>query len=73
MCCMCKPWKKMTKDEKQMYIQKKIMMGVAIFLFGLIWNYFAGVYVDVWRGLPVTLAVMGILCILYAFFKKSST
>jgi hypothetical protein len=69
---MCKTWKKMTKDEKLAYAKRKIKMGVAVLIFGLVWNYFTTRYFDVWRALPISLAVMGILCILYGFFRKSS-
>jgi len=69
---MCVPWKKMKKDEKLDYIRHKIMKGVAVFLFGAIWMYFTSSYMDVWNALPPTLAVMGLLCILYGLWKKST-
>jgi hypothetical protein len=62
----------MTKDEKLAYSHYKIMKGLAVFLFGGIWMYFASVYVDVWNALPPTLAVVGLLCLLFGLFKKSS-
>jgi hypothetical protein len=71
MMSMCIPWKKMKKDEKEEYIKNKMIKGLAILIFGLVWNYFASLYFDVWRALPTTLAVMGILLILYAFYKRS--
>jgi len=69
---MLKPWKKMTKEEKQAYANHKIIKGVGVFLFGVIWTYFASVSVDVWSALPSTLAVMGLLLILYGLVKRSS-
>jgi len=62
----------MKKEEKEEHIKHKMIKGLAVLIFGLVWNYFASVYYDVWRALPITLAIMGILCILYAFYKKSS-
>jgi len=69
---MCVPWKNMKKDEKLAHVKHKIIKGVAVFLFGAIWNYFASVYLDVWNALPPTLAVMGLLCILFGLWKKST-
>ena len=69
---MCKPWKKMTKDEKAAYANWKIMKGLAVFLFGAIWMYYTSVFYDVWSALPSTLATMGILCLLYGLYKRSS-
>ena len=67
-----KAWKKMSKEEKLACAYYKIMKGVALFLFGAIWMYFTTVYVDVWSALPPTIAVMGLLMVLYGLFKKSS-
>jgi len=72
MDCMCKPWKKMTKDERLAYVNHKIMKGLGVFLFGAIWMYFASITVDVWSALPSTLAVVGLLLILYGLIKKFS-
>jgi len=69
---MCTPWKKMTKDEKLAHTKHKIIKGFAVFLFGVIWMYFTSVYLDVWDALPTTLAVMGLLCVLYGLWKRSS-
>ena len=67
---MCKPWNKMTKDEKIADAQHKIIKGIGVFLFGAIWLYFTTGTIDVWSALPPTLAIMGLLLILYGFFKK---
>lgn len=70
---MHKPWKKMTKDEKQACANFKIVKGFAVLVFGLIWMYFASnVYFDVWDALPPTLAVIGLLCFLYGLVKRFS-
>ena len=70
--CVCKPWKKMTKEEKLACANHKIIKGLAVSLFGAIWMYFTSVYLDVWTALPSTLAVMGLLCLLYGLYKKTS-
>jgi len=69
---MHRPWKKMTKDEKLACANHKIIKGFAVFLFGAVWMYFASASVDVWNGLPPTLALMGLLCVLYGLIKKYS-
>jgi len=69
---MYKPWKKMTKDEKLAWVNCKIVKGFGVFLFGAVWMYFASVYVDVWDALPPTLALMGLLVVLYGLIKKFS-
>ncbi len=61
----------MKKDEKIAYANWKIMKGAAVFLFGGIWMYLTSVFFDVWSALPPTLAIMGLLCLLFGFFKKS--
>lgn len=68
-----KPWKKMTKDEKRAYANCKIMKGLGVFIFGLVWTYFASVSVDVWSALPLTLTVMGLLVLLYGLVKRFSS
>jgi len=60
----------MTKDEKIADAQHKIIKGIGVFLFGAIWLYFTTGTIDVWSALPPTLAIMGLLLILYGFFKK---
>ncbi len=62
----------MTKDEKKAWTNCKIVKGFGIFLFGAVWMYFASASVDVWDGLPPTLALMGLLLVLYALVKKFS-
>ena len=69
---MCKPWKKMTKDEKLAYANWKIMKGLGVLVFGVVWMYFAARTVDVWSALPKTLAVTGVLILLYGLFKRAS-
>jgi len=66
------PWKKMTKDEKLACANYKIIKGFGVFLFGAVWMYFASASVDVWDGLPPTLALMGLLLVLYGLIKKYS-
>jgi hypothetical protein len=72
---MCKPWKKMNKEEKAMFVHKKIKCGFCLFIFGLIWMYFSapgeivGNYID---GFISTITVAGLLMILYALVKKFS-
>jgi len=48
------------------------MKGLGVAVFGLVWNYFASVSVDVWSALPLTLAVMGALCFLWGLVKRIS-
>lgn len=72
MCCMCKSWKKMKKDEKLAYADHKMIKGLGIAIFGLVWNYFASVSVNVWSALPLTLAVMGVLIFLLGLVKRFS-
>lgn len=69
---VCKPWKKMRKDEKLACANFKIIKGFGVFLFGAIWMYFTSVFFDVWNALPPTIAIMGLLCILYGLYKRSS-
>lgn len=66
---MDKPLKKMSKDEKTAYAYHKIIKGVGLFIFGLIWMYFT-TGSDVWSALPPTLTIFGLLIILYGLFKK---
>jgi len=61
----------MTKDEKLACANYKLVKGFAVFVFGMIWAYFASVAFDVWSALPPTLAVMGLLCMLYGLFKRT--
>jgi len=65
---MCKPWKKMTKDEKMAYANYKIMKGFAIFFFGLIWMLFGSTL----EGLTQTLTIVGLLLLLFGLVKKFS-
>lgn len=67
--CECKLWNKMSKDEKLACAYHKIMKGVGVFIFGAIWMYFT-TGTDVWSALPPTLALVGLLLILYGLFKK---
>jgi hypothetical protein len=72
---MCKPWNKLTKDEKQACVKKKLLGGFAMFLFGMLWMYFAtpGVQlVDYVAGFISAFTVMGLLIILYGLVKKFS-
>jgi len=72
---MCKPWKKMNKEEREMIVRKKIMMGFCLFLFGLVWMYFSAPGTDVvnyFDGFISTITVMGLLLILYGLVKKFS-
>ena len=69
---MCIPWKKLKKDEKMMYANHKIKKGAAVFLFGGIWYYFASRTIDVWSALPQTIAIMGLLLVLYGLVKRTS-
>jgi len=62
----------MPKDEKLAYASYKMMKGLGVAVFGLVWNYFASVSVDVWSALPLTLAVMGALCFLWGLVKRIS-
>jgi len=72
MCvCMCKPWNKMTKDEKAAHANHKIMKGLCILVFGVIWTFFASMSNNVWDALPLTLTVSGLLMFLYGMYKKS--
>ena len=70
---MCKPWNKMTKDEKRACADYKILKGFGVFLFGLIWTFFASISTDVWSALPLTLTVMGLLLLIYGLMKRSSS
>jgi len=75
MFCMCKPWKKFTKDEKEAFVRKKIMCGFALFLFGLLWMYFSTpgeTVADYFAGFVSTITVAGLLLILYGLVKKFS-
>ncbi len=75
MLCMCKPWNKLTKDEKQACVRKKIMGGISLFIFGMLWMYFstpAQELVDYVSGFASTITVMGLLIILYGLIKKFS-
>ncbi|MDI6826079.1 MAG: hypothetical protein QMD36_02695 [Candidatus Aenigmarchaeota archaeon] len=65
---MSKPLKKMTKEEKLAYANKKIIRGFWLFLFGMIWMYF-GTNLD---GFVSAITVMGLLIILYGLVKKFS-
>ena len=67
---MCKPWSKMTKDEKLACANHKFLIGVGIFLLGLVWSYFASVTLDVWTALPPTITVMGVLLAFLGFVKR---
>ena len=69
---MCKPWNKMTKDEKLAVANHKMIKGLEIAIFGLVWAYFASIAVDVWHALPLTLAVFGVLLLLYGLFQRFS-
>jgi len=62
----------MKKEEKLACANWEIMKGLAVVLFGLIWNYFTNMYLDVWTALPSTLAVMGLLLALYGLYRRSS-
>lgn len=62
----------MNKEEKIAYAHHKIMKGLGIFLFGIIWMYFSSFYTDVWGAFPPTLAIIGLLLVLLGLFKKSS-
>ena len=72
---MCKPWNKLNKDEKQAIVKKKILCGFAMFLFGMLWMYFAtpgNEIVDYVAGFVSAFTVMGLLTILYGLVKKFS-
>ena len=69
---MCKPWSKMSKDEKVACAEYKIIKGLGIAIFGLVWIYFASIAVDVWHALPLTIAVVGVLLLLYGLVKRFS-
>jgi len=69
---MCKPWSKMTKDEKVACAEYKIIKGLGIAIFGLVWTYFASISVDVWSALPLTIAVCGVLLLLFGLVKRFS-
>ncbi len=69
---MCKPWNKLTKGEKLAYANHKIIKGLGIAIFGLVWAYFASLTLDVWRALPLTFAVMGSLYFLFGLVKRAS-
>ena len=69
---MCKPWNKMTKDEKLACANYNIKRGFAVFLFGLIWMYFTSVVFDVWKAFQFTLVIMGLLLLLLGLVKRSS-
>ena len=69
---MCKSWSKMTKDEKVACAEHKIIKGLGIAVFGLVWEYFASKSINVWNALPLTLAVMGVLLFLFGLLKKFS-
>jgi hypothetical protein len=62
---MCKPWKKLSKDEKNACVMKKFRLGVAAILFGLFWMYF--------DSAPMALIVLGLLVILYSLIMKISS
>jgi hypothetical protein len=62
---MClKPWKKMSKDEKRAIAQKKMLLGVVVALFGMLWIYF--------DSAPLALIVMGLLIFLYGLVFRMS-
>jgi apolipoprotein N-acyltransferase len=65
---MLKPWKKMTKEEKQAFANKKIICGFGLFLFGMIWMYFGANL----EGFVSAITVMGLLIILFGLVKKFS-
>ena len=69
---MCKPWNKMTKDEKLAVANHKMIKGLEIAIFGLVWAYFASISVDVWTALPLTIAVCGVLLLLFGLVKRFS-
>jgi len=69
---MRKPWNKLTKDEKLAYANHKIIKGLGIAIFGLVWTYLASKSYDVWSALPLTIAVMGSLYFLFGLVKRAS-
>jgi hypothetical protein len=62
----------MSKDEKVACAEYKIIKGLGIAIFGLVWAYFASISVDVWSALPLTIGVVGVLLLLYGLFQKFS-
>ena len=62
----------MTKDERLACANHLIIKGLAVLVFGLTWNYFISVHLDAWRAFPSTLAIMGVLCMLYGFYRRST-
>jgi hypothetical protein len=61
---MCKEWKKLTKEEKSHIVTKKLLMGSALVVLGLIWwNYPA------W--MPHLTVLIGLIFIAKGFYYKS--
>jgi apolipoprotein N-acyltransferase len=54
----------MTKDEKRALAQKKMLFGVAVALFGMLWIYF--------DSAPMAFIVMGLLIFLYGLVLRMS-
>ena len=72
----CTPWKKMKKEERIDWANRKMFKGFAIFLFGLLWMYFGsltttGLTGDI-EGLTQTLTVLGLLLFLFGLVKRFS-
>ena len=67
---MCKPWSKLSKDEKLGYAEYKFKKGLAFSVFGLVWHYLTLQSGDVWGALPLTLAIAGVLMVVLGLFKR---
>jgi len=60
----------MTKDEKLVCANYKLLKGFGIFLSGLLWSYFASVTGNVWSALPPTITVMGAVLAYFGYMKR---
>jgi len=69
---MMKPWKKVSKEDKLAYAKHKMVKGLGVFVFGIVWMYFSARAGDVWDALPMTLVVIGLLLFLLGLYKKHS-
>lgn len=67
---MCKPWSKLSKDEKLGYAEHKFKKGFGISIFGLVWHYLTLQSGNVWASLPLTIAIIGVLMLVLGLSKK---
>jgi hypothetical protein len=67
---MCKPWNKLSKDEKLGYAEYKFKKGLGISIFGLVWHYLILQSSDVWGALPLSIAIIGVLIVILGLFKR---